>query len=156
MHWHHQAKGRSSSGRWNRATLAVAPCLLALGLMAMACAPFASRLATPAPTPTSRFGLNPDNVVVDAWVDDPTPPLGSSVTVQMSLLNNGVPIDGLLMTAVWPQGGGLRTCHAQVDFDQGACRITVTDMEPGVYVPITVTAEYGYWLFTGLTGFTPQ
>ena len=125
---------------------------LAIGgvLVATGCAMVRPTVA-PVPTPTQPPGL-----AVDCWVDPPEPALGTSVTVNMNLLNHGTPINGVLTTTRWEQGGALQTCITQVQYDLGSCQIQVTDMEPGVYVPVTVSVEYIGWTFLGYTGFTPR
>jgi len=115
-----------------------------------ACSSVATATAVILPTPTTP------NMWVDAWVNNPTPALGSYVVVHFNLLNEGVPINALAMTAMWQQGGQKQVCNAQVQFDIGQCAIHVSDMAPGVYVPVTVTTEYIGWTFYGYTGFTPQ
>ncbi len=124
--------------------------LFILALLATACASGGTPARTLVPSPTTP------NIMVDAWVDNPTPALGSDVTVHFNLLNHGVPINGLLMSAMWQQGGGNQICHNQVQYDLGQCAIHVSDMAPGVYVPVTVTTTYMGWTFFGYTGFTPQ
>ncbi len=124
--------------------------LLILALLATGCASGGTPAPTLVPTPTTP------NIMVDVWVDNPAPALGSDVTVHFNLLNNGVPINGLLMSAMWQQGGGSQICHNQVQYDMGQCAIHVSDMAPGVYVPVTVTTTYMGWTFFGYTGFTPQ
>ena len=121
--------------------------LLLLGCARVALTP--TPAATPTPTP-------PPGLAVDCWVDEPNPPLGADVTVHMNLLNRNVPINGLLMTAVWRQGGDLKICNSQVQFDLGACPIHVADFEPGAFVAVTVSVEYIGWTFLGYTGFTPR
>ena len=124
--------------------------LLILILLAMACTSRGTPTPVLVPTPTAP------NIRVDVWVDNPTPAVGSDVTVFFNLLNEGVPINGLLMSAMWQQGGQNQVCHNQVQFDLGQCAIHVSDMAPGVYVPVTVTTTYIGWTFYGYTGFTPQ
>ena len=124
--------------------------LLILILLAMACTSRGTPTPVLVPTPTTP------NMVVDVWVDNPTPAVGSDVTVHFNLLNSGVPINGLLMSAMWQQGGQNQVCHNQVQFVLGQCAIHVSDMAPGVYVPVTVTTQYIGWTFYGYTGFTPQ
>jgi hypothetical protein len=124
--------------------------LLVLTLLVTACASRGTPAPTLVPTPTTP------NMRIDVWVDNPTPVLGSDVVVHFNLLNEGVPINGLAMSAEWQQGGHKQLCNTQVQFEVGQCAIHVGDMEPGVYVPITVTTEYIGWTFYGYTGFTPQ
>ena len=125
-------------------------CLLILIVLATACTSRGTPTPVVVPTPTTP------NIWVDVWLDNPTPAVGSAVTVHFNLLNHGVPINGLMMSASWQQGGHNRLCQAQVQFDIGQCLIQVTDMAPGVYVPVTVTTDYIGWTFYGYTGFTPQ
>ena len=124
--------------------------LIMVALLATACAGRSTPTPTLVPTPTAP------NIRVDVWVDNPTPALGSDVTVRFNLLNDGVPINGLVMSAMWQQGGRDQLCHSQVQFDMGMCAIHVSDMAPGVYVPVTVTTTYIGWTFFGYTGFTPR
>ena len=123
---------------------------LILTLLVTACAAPGTPAPTLVPTPTTP------NMWVDAWVDDPTPALGTGVVVHFVLLNAGVPINGLAMSAEWQQDGNRQLCNAQVVYDMAQCAIPVSAMEPGVYVPVTVTTQYIGWTFYGYTGFTPQ
>lgn len=93
---------------------------------------------------------------VDAWFDNPDPPLGSNVILSMSLLHNGIWAGGGTVTAQWVQDGELRTCSSLVIYQRGICTIPVTGFEPGVYVPITYTFNHDGKFYTGYTGFTPR
>ena len=125
-------------------------CLLMLIVLVTACTSRGTPTPVLVPTPTTP------NIWVDVWVDNPTPALGSDVTVHFNLLNNGVAINALAMSAMWQQGGKNQLCQTQVQFDIAQCLIHVVDMAPGVYVPITVTTDYIGWTFYGYTGFTPK
>lgn len=138
-----------------RLTRSPALALIAALLICGACqpravqTPTAELVATPTPAP-------PPGLAVEAWVSDPTPPIGSDVQVHFALLNHGIPINALDMSATWQQGGHTQWCHVQVQFDMAQCPISVTGFQPGVYVPITVSVEYVGWIFYGYTGFTPR
>ncbi len=124
--------------------------LLILTLLVTACTSPGTPAPTLVPTPTTP------NMRIDAWVHNPTPAVGTDVVVHFGFLNDSVPINWMVMIAEWRQGGVKRQCITQVQHDIGQCAITVIDMEPGVYVPVTVTTEYIGWTFFGYTGFTPQ
>lgn len=93
---------------------------------------------------------------VDAWFDNPNPPMGSNVTLSASLLKNGLWTGGMQMYAHWVQGGELKECSVLVIYQRGICTIPVEGFEPGVYVPVTYTFHYGGRDFTGYAGFTPR
>ncbi len=93
---------------------------------------------------------------VDAWFDNPNPPMGSNVTLSGSLLHNGLWTGGGQMYAYWTQGGELQVCSVLVIYQRGICTFPVTGFEPGVYVPITYTFRHEGREYTGYTGFTPR
>ena len=93
---------------------------------------------------------------VDAWFDNPNPPMGSNVTLSASLLHNGLWTGGGTMWAYWMQNGALQVCSSIVIYQRGICTIPVRGFEPGVYVPITYTFHQDAREYTGYTGFTPQ
>lgn len=124
--------------------------LISVAVLVSGCAPHGTATPMPAPTPTTP------NMRIDAWVDNPTPALGSNVVVHFNFLNEDVPVNWMVMIAEWQQGGARQQCVSQVQYDMGQCAIPVDGMAPGVYVPVTVTTEYIGWTFYGYTGFTPQ
>ena len=93
---------------------------------------------------------------VDAWFDNPNPPMGSNVTLSASLLHNGV-WGGNRITFYWVQDGEAQTLSEIVIYQRGILTLPVTGFEPGVYVPITYTFMFDDGrTFTGYTGFTPK
>lgn len=109
---------------------------------------------TSAPSPTPR-----DIFEVEAWVDNPTPTRDSRVTVSGSLIKNSVRLGGMMMQATWPdktQERGVPNCNVLVIYGSGVCSVDADNYPPGVFVPITVTFQYGDATYTGHTGFTPQ
>lgn len=117
-------------------------------------------VVTPEVQPTSLYTTTTtlgyvDTWVVDAWVDNPAPPLGEKIIVRAHLLKNGCRIGGVQMRAVWMQGAELQACDILPIYLSG-CIIHVRDVTPGAYVPITMTMRYQGMVFTEYTGFTPQ
>jgi hypothetical protein len=110
------------------------------------------------PLPQPNVTLHPDGarIELDLWVDDPTPPLNSFVTVRGSIIRNGVRLGGLVMRATYPTKEGLSSCDVLVIYGAGVCTLPVKDYTPGVFVPITVTFDYDGIRYTGQTGFTPR
>jgi hypothetical protein len=99
-----------------------------------------------------------DTFVVDAWVNNPYPPINSRVIVWGSLIKNGVHLGGIMMQATWPdetQEVGIPNCSVLVIYGSGVCVIDDIDYPAGEFVPITVSFEYGGNEFVGQTGFTP-
>jgi len=92
---------------------------------------------------------------VDAWWDNPEPPMGSNATLSASLLHNGLWSGGCI-TFYWVQDGQPQSFRSIVIYQRGILTLPVTGFEPGVYVPITYTFELDDKLFTGYTGFTPK
>ncbi|MGC8785852.1 MAG: hypothetical protein ACP5Q1_00310 [Anaerolineae bacterium] len=112
----------------------------------------------PLPSPQPNVTLHPDGarIELDLWVDDPTPPLNSFVTVRGSILRNGVRLGGLVMRATYPTKESFSSCDVLIIYGAGVCTLPVKDYAPGVFVPITVTFEYDGVRYTGQTGFTPR
>lgn len=102
--------------------------------------------------------LHPDGarIELDLWVDNPTPPLNSFVTVRGSIIRNGVRLGGLVMHATYPTKEGAVSCDSLIIYGAGVCTIPVRDYTPGAFVPITVTFDYDGVRYTGQTGFTPR
>lgn len=99
------------------------------------------------------------NFEVDVWVDNAAPSRGQRVTVSGSLIKNGVRLGGIMMDATWPDATrerGAGRCYVQVIYGAGVCAIEAADMLPDVFVPVTVTFDYGGVTYTGHTGFTPH
>lgn len=106
----------------------------------------------PLPTPVHTF-------VVDPWVNDPNPQVGSRVMLYGSLIKDGVYLGGMAMRATWPdekQERGVPNCSVQVIYGSGVCIVETEGFQPGVYVPITVSFEYQGKIYRGQTGFTPR
>ena len=93
---------------------------------------------------------------VDAWFEDPSPRMGSNVTLSVSLLHNGLWSGGSTVWFYWVQGGEPQSFMSIVIYQRGILTIPVEGFEPGVYVPITYTFHSDERLYTGYTGFTPQ
>lgn len=112
----------------------------------------------PSPTPQTNVTLHPDGarIELDLWVDDPTPPLNSFVTVRGSIIRNGVRLGGLVMRATYPTKEGVVSCDSLIIYGAGVCTLPVRDYTPGVFVPITVTFDYEGVRYIGQTGFTPR
>jgi len=93
---------------------------------------------------------------VDAWFDNPTPPMGSNVTLSVSLLHNGLWSGGTVWF-YWVQDGELQSFSEILIYQRGILTLPVEGFEPGVYVPITYTIlPDSAHVFTAYTGFTPQ
>jgi hypothetical protein len=92
---------------------------------------------------------------VDAWWEDPNPPMGSNATLSASLLHNGL-WSGGWVTFHWVQNGELQSFREIVIYQRGILTIPVTGFEPGVYVPVTYTFELDGKFYTGYAGFTPK
>jgi len=92
---------------------------------------------------------------VDAWWDNPNPPMGSNTTLSASLLHNGLWSGGWI-TFYWVQDGELQSFREIVIYQRGILTIPVTGFTPGVYVPVTYTFDLDDRYYTGYTGFTPQ
>ncbi len=92
---------------------------------------------------------------VDAWWENPNPPMGSNATLSASLLHNGL-WSGGWVTFYWVQNGELNSLREIVIYQRGILTIPVTGFEPGVYVPVTYTFDLSDRFYTGYTGFTPQ
>lgn len=108
---------------------------------------------TSAPHPTHE-----DTFIVDLWVNNPNPPIGSRVIVWGSLIKNGVHLGGMMMKATWPdetQEPGMPNCNVLVIYGSGVCVIDNISFPPGEFVPINVTFEYKGKKYSGQTGFTP-
>nr|MBC7243889.1 hypothetical protein [Chloroflexota bacterium] len=110
------------------------------------------------PSPQPNFMVHPDGarIELDLWVDDPTPTLGSYVTVRGSIIRNGVRLGGLMMRAEYPVKDGTKQCDVLIIYGAGVCTLPVRDYVPGVFLPITVTFDYDGVRYTGQTGFTPR
>lgn len=108
--------------------------------------------STPFPTPVHAFE-------VVAWVDNPSPQLGSRVILFGSLIKDGVHLGGMAMRATWPdetQERGVPNCSVQVIYGSGVCVVETDVFQPGVFVPITVTFEYQGKIYSGHTGLKPR
>lgn len=112
----------------------------------------------PLPSPKPSVVLHPDgaHIELDLWVDDPTPPLNSFVTVRGSIIRNGVRLGGLVMHATYPTKEGVVSCDSLIIYGAGVCTIPVRDYTAGLFVPITVTFDYDGVRYSGQTGFTPR
>lgn len=87
------------------------------------------------------------------------PSRDSRVTISGSLIKNGVRLGGMMMQATWPdkrQEHGVPNCNVLVIYGSGVCTVDAGNYPPGVFVPVTVTFEYGGMRHIGHTGFTPQ
>lgn len=93
---------------------------------------------------------------VDAWWENPDPPMGSRTTLSVSLLHNGMWSGGSTVWFYWVQDGEPQSFMSIVIYQRGILTLPVTGFEPGVYVPITYTFHSGDKLYTGYTGFTPR
>jgi len=96
---------------------------------------------------------------VDAWVDDPNPPVGSRVMLYGSLIKDGVYLGGMAMRATWPdeeQERGVPNCSVQVIYQSGVCIVETEGFKTDVFVPIRVSFEYQGNFYRGETGFTPR
>jgi len=92
---------------------------------------------------------------VDAWWENPNPPMGSNAILSASLLHNGLWAGGWV-TFYWVQDGELQSFREIVIYQRGILTIPVTGFEVGVYVPVTYTFEFQDQWISGYTGFTPQ
>ena len=111
------------------------------------------KIYTPSPTPYVH------TFEVVAWLDDPTPELGSRVILHGSLLKDGVHLGGMAMRATWPdekQERGVPNCSVQVIYGAGVCIVETEGFSPNVYVPITLSFEYQGVTYRGQTGITPR
>jgi hypothetical protein len=138
--------------------------LLVMGVILVSC----SQRATPRPAIplTSSPPITPapslipeDTFEVEAWVDNPMPSRDTRVIIRGSLIKNGVRLGGMMMQATWPeetQERGVPNCRVLVTYGSGVCVVPVKNYEPGVFVPVTVTFDYGGMIHIGHTGFTPQ
>jgi hypothetical protein len=109
-------------------------------------------ISTPFPTATHVFK-------VLAWVDDPSPQVGSRVMLFGSLIKDGVHLGGMAMRATWPdetQERGVPNCSVQVIYGSGVCIVETDVFQSGVFVPITVTFEYQGMIYSGKTGIIPR
>ncbi|MHB0988165.1 MAG: hypothetical protein ACYC3P_05805 [Bellilinea sp.] len=118
-----------------------------------------------APTPTDSQIIPvpsqiPENSFeVEAWVDNPAPAHDARVILVGSLIKNGAYLSGIMMQATWPdktQERGVPNCYVLVTYGRGVCVINTSSLPPGVFVPITITFEYGGGTYIGQTGFAPQ
>jgi hypothetical protein len=64
-----------------------------------------------------------------------------------------------MMSAYWTDETnerGVPNCFTLVTYGAGKCVIDVSRFPPGVFVPVTVSIDYGGKIYTAQTGFTPQ
>ncbi len=95
---------------------------------------------------------------VEAWVDHPTPGEDQRVIVYGSLLKYHTRLGGIMMRATWPDKDhplGTPNCFVLVTYGRGVCTIDTSRLPSGVYVPVTVSFDYGNQRYSGQTGFTP-
>lgn len=114
----------------------------------------APEVAQPQATPTPE-----DVFEVYAWVNKPEPKLGEIVTVNGSLIKNGVYLGGVPMWAFWPDenGGNVpHSCVSYMAYQRGICMVDTRDFPADVYVPVSIRIYYQDMTFTTETGFTPQ
>ncbi len=138
--------------------------LFLLVMVTLSCSANGKTVADPQPSSASATPVGPASehtavFEIDAWVDDPDPPVGARVILHGSLLKDGVHLGGMAMRATWPDEGqerGVPNCSVQVIYGAGVCIVETEGFQPGVYVPLTVTFEYQGRTYRGGTGFTPR
>lgn len=101
-----------------------------------------------------------EELQVKTWVDNPKPTLNSRVIVFGSLIKYRYHyVSGIMMSAFWQDETherGLPNCFTSVNYGSGKCVIDASRFPPGVFVPVTVSFNYGGKIYTAQTGFTPQ
>jgi hypothetical protein len=117
----------------------------------------ATATASAIPTGTPTPNVAPDGTSLSAWIEDPEPHQGTTVTLIMLIMRNGTPLAGAQINAVWHYPGGDEVCTAQSGTDGYA---VCTDRplpagSAGQTIWIDVAARYENVTYTTYTGVRP-